>query len=193
MALILASGSPYRRALLQRLQLPFTWEDPDVDERPYAAESPIETAQRLACAKAQAVAERHAGEACLVIGSDQVADLDGRVLGKPGSLDAAAAQLRAAAGRTLLLHTGLCVVSAAAGDSASTVESFAVRLRSLDSAAIDRYLAVEQPLDAAGSFYAESYGIVLFESFDGRDPNALIGLPLMALVDLLATFGVQLP
>ncbi|TVS15610.1 MAG: septum formation protein Maf [Gammaproteobacteria bacterium] len=193
MTLILASGSPYRRALLQRLQLPFTWEVPDVDERPQVAESPPEMARRLACAKAQAVADRHAGEACLVIGSDQVADLDGRPLGKPGNLAAAAAQIRDAAGRTLVLHTGLCVIAATGGRSASTVESFAVRFRQLDAAAIDRYLAVEQPVDAAGSFYAEGYGIVLFEGFDGRDPNALIGLPLMALVDLLATFGVHLP
>ncbi len=193
MQLILASSSPYRRALLERLAMPFSWETPNVDEKPLEAETPAATAERLARAKAEAVAARHAGADSLVIGSDQVADAGGRALGKPGTLPRAAEQLRALSGRSLTLHTGLCVMHAASGSSRATTESFRVRFRTLDSAAIDRYLAVEQPVDAAGSFYSEGYGIVLFERFEGRDPNTLVGLPLMALVEILSQFGVRLP
>ncbi|MCC5888456.1 MAG: septum formation protein Maf [Gammaproteobacteria bacterium] len=191
--LILASTSPYRRALLERLQLPFTVEAPEVDESPLAGETPKALAARLAEAKAQAVAARHAGIAQFVIGSDQVADRDGEALGKPRNIETAAAQLAALSGRSLLLHTGLCVVDCRGGRRRTVVDSHEVRFRKLDAAAIRRYLAVEQPLDAAGSFYAEGFGIVLFESFHGRDPNSIVGLPLMALVDLLADFGVRLP
>lgn len=191
--LILASTSPYRRALLERLQLPFTTEAPEVDESPIAGETPPVLAVRLAEAKARAVANRHAGTRKLVIGSDQVADRDGEALGKPGDIDSAAAQLTSLSGRSLWLHTGLCVVDCLSGRSRRIVDSHEVRFRQLDRAAIDRYLKVEQPLDAAGSFYSEGFGIVLFESFNGRDPNSIVGLPLMALVDLLGEFGLPLP
>lgn len=191
--LILASTSPYRRALLQRLQLPFTVEAPAVDETPAAGERPAALAARLAAAKAEAVARRHAGAAHLVIGCDQVADRDGEPLGKPRDLNTAAAQLASLSGRSLLLHTGLCVVDCRSGCSRTVVDTHEVKFRQLSAAAISRYLQVEQPLDAAGSFYAEGFGIVLFESFHGRDPNSIIGLPLMALVELLGAFGVQLP
>lgn len=191
--LILASMSPYRRALLDRLQQPFSVEAPEVDETPLAGEAPRALAARLAQAKARAVAERHPGSSLLVIGSDQVADRDGEALGKPRDLATAAAQLASLSGRSLLLHTGLCVMDCANGRSRCVVDSHEVRFRTLDDSAIDRYLKVEQALDAAGGFYAEGFGIVLFESFQGRDPNSIIGLPLMALVDLLGEFGLALP
>jgi len=191
--LILASTSPYRRVLLERLKLPFAIEAPEVDETPTPGETPRTLAARLAEAKARAVANRHAGSPGLVIGSDQVADRDGEPLGKPGDIDTAAAQLASLSGRSLLLHSGLCVVDCLSGRSRTIVDSHEVRFRHLDHAAIDRYLKVEQPLDAAGSFYSEGFGVVLFESFHGRDPNSIVGLPLMALVDLLGEFGLRLP
>lgn len=191
--LILASTSPYRRALLERLEIPFTTEAPEVDETPIAGETPHDLAARLAAAKATAVARRHHGSHSLVIGADQVADRDGEALGKPRDLDRAAAQLMSLSGRTLRLHSGLCVVDCLSGRSRCVVDTHEVRFRPLDHAAIQRYLEVEQPLDAAGSFYAEGYGIVLFESFQGRDPNSIVGLPLMALLDLLGEFGLRLP
>lgn len=191
--LILASTSPYRRALLERLHIPFDIEAPGVDEKAVAGEPPRSRAARLAEAKALAVAGRHAGTSRLVIGSDQVADRDGEALDKPGDRDRAAAQLASLSGRSLLLHSGLCVVDCRSGRRRTIVDSHEVRFRQLDQAAIERYLKVEQPLDAAGSFYAEGFGIVLFESFRGRDPNSIVGLPLMALVDLLGEFGLHLP
>ncbi|MCC5871923.1 MAG: septum formation protein Maf [Gammaproteobacteria bacterium] len=191
--LILASTSPYRRALLERLRQPFLIESPEVDETPVAGERPEALAARLAEAKARAIAGRHAGSAHLVIGADQVADRDGEPLGKPRDLATAAAQLASLSGRSLLLHTGLCLVDCKDGHSRTIVDSHEVTFRNLSDGAISRYLEVEQPLDAAGGFYAEGFGIVLFESFRGRDPNSIIGLPLMALVDLLADFGVPLP
>ena len=191
--LILASTSKYRRALLERLQQPFSVEAPEVDETALPGESPRALALRLAEAKARAVAGRHVGSSHLVIGSDQVADRDGEALGKPRDLDTAAAQLESLSGRSLLLHTGLSVVDCQSGRSRTTLDTHEVRFRALDAAAIRRYLAVEQPLDAAGSFYAEGFGIVLFDSFRGRDPNSIVGLPLMALVDLLEEFDLRLP
>lgn len=191
--LLLASTSPYRRALLQRLRLPFTVEAPEVDETAGEGEVPAALALRLASAKATAVAQHHRGEAVLVIGSDQVAECDGAAFGKPGDLATAASQLARLSGRRLDLHTGLCVISCEDGRQRSLLETQQIQFRQLDREAIARYLAVEQPLDAAGSFYAEGYGIVLFESCTGRDPNSIVGLPLMGLVDLLRDFGVQLP
>lgn len=187
-ALVLASTSRHRRALLERLRVPFDVEAPDVDETPRAEETPATLAARLATAKAGAVASRHPGAALLVIGSDQVAELDGVAIGKPGSVDANIALLQRASGRTLTFHTGLCVVDARSGRSETIVEVFRVELRTLDAASIRHYVLTERPLDAAGGFYSEGLGIALFERFEGRDPNALVGLPLMALVDLLARF-----
>lgn len=189
--LLLASTSRHRRALLERLQLPFAVEAPDVDETPAPDETPAALAARLSTAKADAVARRHPGEALLVIGSDQVAELDGIALGKPGSVEANIRQLQRASGRAMTFHTGLCVHDARSGRSETIVETFRVVLRTLDADTIRHYVLTERPVDAAGGFYAEGLGIALFERFEGRDPNALVGLPLMALVDLLGHFGVS--
>ncbi len=189
--LVLASSSPYRRQLLERLQLPFTTESPEIDETPGERESPAALAGRLATAKARTVAQRHPGERRLVIGSDQVAEIDGRVLGKPGDLETAVTQLTAAAGRTLTFHTGLCVHDCSIAAATTVVEPFRVRLRQLSEARIRAYLQREPAIDAAGSFYSEGLGITLFEAFEGRDPTSLIGLPLMALTDQLIEHGMD--
>lgn len=190
--LVLASTSRHRRALLERLRLPFEAIAPDVDETPGPGEPPRALAERLALAKARAVAERLAGADALVIGSDQVADLDGRALGKPGTAERCVEQLLTCSGRAVHFHTGLAVVDARDGRCASLTEPFAVHFRTLDRARVEHYVAVEAPLDAAGGFYSEGLGITLFERLEGRDPNALVGLPLIALVDLLADFDVDL-
>jgi len=189
--LILASSSRHRRALLERLRLPFTVDAPDVDESRLPGETPEDMADRLAALKAATVGRRHAGSSALVIGSDQVAEHAGRVLGKPGTLEAAFAQLQSLSGESLRLHTGLSLLECSSGRQRTLVETYQVRFRPLTDAAITRYLSIEQPLDAAGSFYSEGFGVVLCTRFEGRDPNALVGLPLMALVDLLAEFGVD--
>lgn len=189
--LVLASGSPYRRELLARLRLPFEWAAPDVDESPMPDELAPARAGRLAIAKARALAARFPQH--LIIGSDQVAELDGRHLGKPGSRENAIAQLSACSGEMVLFHTGLCLFNSASGETMATVETFSVQFRSLDLAEIERYIDAEQPLDCAGSFKSEGLGISLFASFHGRDPNALVGLPLMALCDMLRQCGWQLP
>lgn len=189
--LLLASTSPHRRALLERLRIPFTIEAPAVDETQEPGETPAVLAARLAVMKARAVAGRHAGEALLVIGSDQVAELDGMAIGKPGDAETNIHQLQQASGRTLTFHTGLCVCAAGDARCEVVVETFRVRLRELDDSAIRHYVFTERPFDAAGGFYSEGLGIALFEHFEGRDPNTLVGLPLMALVDLLARFDFR--
>ncbi|HSG90655.1 MAG TPA: Maf family nucleotide pyrophosphatase [Pseudomonadales bacterium] len=189
-ALLLASTSVHRRALLERLRLPFEVEAPDVDETPLAGESPQALALRLAEAKARRVAERHAGAELLVIGSDQVAELDGTAIGKPGGEAANIAQLERASGRWVRFHTGLALVDATTGDCRSCVEVYGARFRVLSAEEIRAYVRAERPYDAAGGFYSEGLGIALFEAFEGRDPNTLVGLPLMALVDLLAAAGL---
>ena len=188
--LVLASTSPYRRGLLSRLGLPFTVECPDVDETPAAGETPAALAARLAEAKARAVADRHPN--AWVIGSDQVAELDGRPLGKPGTRDRAMAQLAAASGRTVAFHTALCVVGPAGG-AHRHVDRTQVRFRTLDAGEIGRYLDAEQPYDCAGSFKCEGLGIVLFEAIGTDDPTALVGLPLIALAGALRAAGYRLP
>ncbi|EKP0262611.1 septum formation inhibitor Maf [Aeromonas sobria] len=189
--LTLASTSRYRKALLEKLGLPFDCAAPDVDERPLAEESAQALVARLARAKAQAIADgRDHG---LIIGSDQVCVCDGRILGKPGTIDNAVAQLMAAQGRSVTFYTGLCVLDAATGQAHQLVEPFTVHFRSLDEAAIRRYVEAELPLDCAGSFKCEGMGIVLFKGLEGRDPNALIGLPLIGLIELLACHGIALP
>lgn len=189
--LTLASTSRYRKALLEKLGLPFDCAAPDVDERPLAEESAQALVARLARAKAQAIADgRDHG---LIIGSDQVCVCDGRILGKPGTIDNAVAQLMAAQGRSVTFYTGLCVLDAATGQAHQLVEPFTVHFRTLDEAAIRRYVEAELPLDCAGSFKCEGMGIVLFRGLEGRDPNALIGLPLIGLIELLACHGIALP
>ncbi|MFQ2091475.1 Maf family protein [Aeromonas taiwanensis] len=191
MPLILASTSRYRKALLEKLGLPFQCASPEVDETPMPGESAEALVSRLARAKAMAIAERH--DHGLIIGSDQVCVCDGQILGKPGTVENAVAQLMRAQGKHVTFLTGLCVIDAASGHAEQMVEPFAVHFRSLDEAAIRRYVETELPLDCAGSFKCEGMGIVLFEALEGRDPNALIGLPLIALIDLLGRHGLHLP
>ena len=191
--LVLASTSPYRRDLLTRLRLPFRVLPANVEETASAGETPPALASRLALAKARAVAAECPN--ALIIGSDQVADLDGRALGKPGSIDAAQAQLAASSGRTLLFHTAVCLLDTRTDPAVANTEADATRVvfRSLDEAAIARYVAAERPLDCAGSFKAEGLGISLFERIESRDPTALVGLPLIALARLLRAAGLTLP
>ncbi|HEL3864809.1 TPA: septum formation inhibitor Maf [Stenotrophomonas maltophilia] len=189
MTLVLASTSRYRRELLQRLALPFECARPEVDETPSSGEAPLDLAVRLAAAKAADVAARHPG--AWVIGSDQVADLEGRPLGKPGTVDAACAQLAAMAGRTVRFHTAISLTRG--GESLAALDLTEVRFRHLDAAEIARYVAAEQPLDCAGSFKCEGLGISLFEAIDSRDPTALVGLPLIALCGLLRRAGFRVP
>jgi septum formation protein len=190
---VLASTSRYRRELLARLLPDFAVDAPDVDETPIAGESPRDLAIRLASAKAQAVAARHPD--AIIIGSDQVAELDGIALGKPGSVEAARAQLAASSGHTVSFHTALCVLdmrnNAAVAHSARDCTQ--VVFRTLDAATIARYVDAEEPLDCAGSFKAEGLGIALFERIESSDPTALIGLPLIALAHLLREAGLPLP
>jgi septum formation protein len=187
--LVLASTSPYRKALLERLGVPFTVDNPRVDETPGSGETPEALALRLACAKALAVAGRHAN--ALVIGSDQVAMLGKSVLGKPGSHARAAEQLRVMSGKTVRFVTALCVHHSGTGRSLSRVVPYEVEFRALDNEIIERYLRREQPYDCAGSAKAEGLGIALIARMQGEDPNALIGLPLIALVDLLREQGMS--
>ncbi len=191
MPLILASTSRYRKALLEKLGLPFQCVSPEVDETPIPGESAEALVSRLAQAKAMAIAECH--DHGLIIGSDQVCVCDGQILGKPGTVENAVAQLMRAQGKHVTFLTGLCVIDAASGHAEQMVEPFAVHFRSLDEAAIRRYVEAELPLDCAGSFKCEGMGIVLFEALEGRDPNALIGLPLIALINLLGRHGLHLP
>lgn len=190
-SLILASSSPYRRALLARLGLDFACHSPHIDERPRPGESGEQLALRLAEHKAAAVAAEY--REGLVIGSDQVCVNGNQLLGKPGTLENARRQLQAAAGKRVSFYTGLCVHDIASGRRASLVEPFHVDFRPLTLAQIDRYLDREPALDCAGAFKCEDLGISLFERMDGRDPNSLVGLPLIALVDLLTEFGVEVP
>ena len=185
--LVLASTSPYRRELLARLRLPFEAVAPAYAEGPVPGLSPTELALRHAVGKARSVAAAFPGR--LVIGSDQVAEVEGELLGKPGTEEAALGQLARMAGRRVVFHTGLAVV--AGGRVESLVESFAVRLRALPREALRAYVARELPLDTAGSFQIEGLGIALMEGLEGRDYTALIGLPLIALTELLGRFGLD--
>jgi septum formation protein len=188
MKLILASGSPYRKQLLERLRIPFAVITPDIDETPRAGESPESLARRLAYAKAEAVAAE--APSSVVIGSDQVATLDGSTpIGKPGSLENARRQLAAASGRTMYFHTAFTVIAPEHPPIQRCVP-VAVRFRNLDGAEIDRYLALEQPFDCAGAARCEGLGIALLESIRTDDPTALIGLPLMLLAQALRHVGM---
>ena len=191
--LILASSSAYRRELLQRLGLPFQAIAPDIDETPHDGETPQATALRLALEKAQAVARKHPG--ALVIGSDQVATLDGLQIGKPGDHARALAQLQLMRGREVVFHTALCLWDGrmADPDLAAQVENVQVRVafRDLPDHELDAYLRIEQPYDCAGSAKNEGLGIALLESIHSTDPTALTGLPLIALTGMLRKAGVQ--
>jgi septum formation protein len=191
MRLILASTSIYRRELLARLRIPFEAIPPGVDEAAISGESPQQQATRLARLKARAVAEQHPD--ALVIGSDQTATLDGiTTVGKPGDHARATAQLKAASGRSMVFHTGLCLWRP---DSTALLDCVDTRVqfRTLDDDAIERYLRAETPYDCAGSAKSEGLGVSLLQSQEGSDPTALIGLPLIRLSDMLRQAGVQLP
>ncbi|MCX7663541.1 MAG: Maf family nucleotide pyrophosphatase [Tepidimonas fonticaldi] len=189
--IVLGSTSPYRRELLARLRLPFETVAPQVDETPLPGEPPARLAQRLARAKADAVAQRH--PQAIVIGSDQVADLDGAALGKPGTHERAVAQLRAMRGRTVRFQTALAVVCHASGYAAEDLAVVEVRFRDLSDAEIERYLLTERPYDCAGSAKSEGLGIALLEAIVSDDPSALVGLPLIRTARLLRGAGVTLP
>ena len=191
--LILASSSPYRRELLDRLRIPFDVVVPAIDETPRAGETPENTALRLAETKARAVAAGLAGdEAALVIGSDQVATYDGHQIGKPGTHEKALAQLQRMRGREVLFHSALCLFDSRS-EEAQTVDIVTrVRFRDLPDAALDAYLHAEKPYDCAGSAKAEGLGIALLEAIESDDPTALIGLPLIALTSLLLAAGYPL-
>ncbi len=189
--LTLASTSRYRRELLERLRLPFAVARPEVDETALPGETPLALAIRLAEAKAQAVARTLTGDSW-ALGSDQVADLDGRPLGKPGRRDAAIAQLQSMSGGVVRFHTALCLAHAD-GRALAAIDLTEVRFRMLTDAEIERYVDAEQPFDCAGSFKSEGLGIALFESIDNRDPTALVGLPLIATCTLLRQARFTLP
>ncbi len=189
--LILASTSPYRRELLGRLRLAFETLAPQVDESRSPGETARSAAMRLAQAKAQAVARLHAD--ALVIGADQLTEVDGEVLGKPGTEKDAISQLARLAGRTVTFHTGLCLVAGPCARVQLDCVPYQVTLRPLALAAIKRYVAQERPFDCAGSFKSEGLGISLFSRQQGEDPTALVGLPLIRLVDMLALEGIRVP
>ena len=190
-ALVLGSSSPYRRELLARLRQPFTTAAPQVDETPRAHETPRALALRLALAKAREVASRH--PQAIVIGSDQVADLAGQPLGKPGTHPRAVAQLRQMSGQTVVFQTALAVVCAATGFEQTDLAAVGVRFRALGDAEIERYLQAEQPYDCAGSAKSEGLGIALLDAIVSDDPTALVGLPLIRTARLLRAAGLVLP
>jgi len=185
--IILASTSRYRRDLLTRLKLPFTARSPDVVEHAIAGEAPAAMAARLALAKARSIVAANA----IVIGSDQVASLDGQVLRKPGSAEVAVAQLRLAQGRTVVFNTAVAVIATGSGTTLQHVDRTEVLFRQLDDAALERYVQLESPLDCAGSFKSEGLGVALFERISSEDPTALIGLPLIFVADALRKLGAD--
>jgi len=190
MRLILASTSVYRHELLSRLRLPFASMRPEVDETPLPDESPMALAERLAQAKAMAVATRETD--AWVIGSDQVAELDGMPLGKPGGREAAITQLSAMSGHAIVFRTAVAVARAD-GPAFAALDTTTVRFRRLSPDEIVRYVDAEQPFDCAGSFKSEGFGITLFTTIESQDPTALIGLPLIATAHLLRDAGFALP
>ena len=189
--LVLGSTSVYRRELLARLRLPFIIAAPDVDETPLPGEAPAALARRLALAKARAVADLHPD--CIVIGSDQVADLHGQPLGKPGTHDRAVAQLQAMRGQTVIFQTAVAVVCKASGFVQEDLAPVRVQFRDLGDAEIEQYLRAETPYDCAGSAKSEGLGIALLDAIVSDDPTALIGLPLIRTCQLLRAAGVELP
>jgi septum formation protein len=188
--IVLASTSPFRRELLSRLALPFETAAPDIDESRRPHEPPLDMVRRLSEAKARAGAP-----ACqaLVIGSDQVATVGDDVLGKPGTHERAAAQLRHLSGRSVTFLTGLCLLNTATDEAQVEVIPFRVHFRTLSEEQIERYLRHDEPYNCAGSFKSEGLGITLFERMEGDDPTALVGLPLIRLTDMLTRAGVSLP
>ena len=190
MKLVLASTSPYRKALLDRLHVEYICDSPDIDETPLAEESVENMVVRLAQLKAEAVADRHRD--ALIIGSDQSAELDGKPLSKPGNFANAVKQLENASGKRIVFQTGLCLLNTRSGNIQTACVPYTVVFRPLTANMIEHYLHKEQPYNCAGSFKSEGLGIALFEKFEGEDPNALIGLPLIRLTQFLENEGFSI-
>ena len=188
-SLILGSTSPFRHELLSRLGIPFDTATPNINESRLENESPIHLVERLALEKAKDVSRRFPD--ALIIGSDQVACIDDEILGKPGNRENAIAQLQKASGRTVVFFTGLCLLNAVTQKAQSFVEPFNVHFRKLNDEQIERYVDRERPFNCSGSFKSEGLGIALFERLEGDDPNALIGLPLIRLTNMLEKEGIQ--
>ena len=181
--LLLASSSPFRRQILNKLSIPFDCEAPDIDETPLADEQPQQYVERLAVEKAQALAGKYNDH--WIIGSDQCSVVDGNICGKPHTVEKAQQQLRLSSGKVVHFYTGLCLLNAQTGEYQSVIEPFSVHFRELNDDEIRRYIELEMPLKCAGSFMVEGLGINLFEKLEGRDENSLIGLPLIALLQLM--------
>lgn len=187
--ILLASTSAYRRAILEKTTLKFDWAAPNIDETPLAGESAVSLVMRLSEQKARALAEKHPGY--LIIGSDQVCVIEETILGKPHNFDNACRQLSMASGKKVRFYTGLSLVDADSGQAQTLCETFDVHFRALSEQEIAGYVQLEQPYDCAGSFKCEGLGISLFDKLDGRDPNTLIGLPLITLLALLRDHGIN--
>jgi len=190
MKLVLGSTSPFRKTLLERLHIDFVCDSPDIDETPLENEAVEEMVVRLAIAKAQAISPRHPES--LIIGSDQSAVLNGEKLSKPGNFENAFKQLTRASGEKITFQTGLCLLNSATGNIQSVCVPYTVVFKTLTPAMITNYLHKEEPYNCAGSFKSEALGIALFERFEGSDPNALIGLPLIELVNFLRNEGFSI-
>lgn len=188
MKLVLASSSPFRKALLEKLHLQFETDSPDIDETPLENESIEAMVKRLSEDKAKALVESYPES--LIIGSDQSAALNGKVLHKPGTYDVAFDQLKAASGQSITFYTGLCLLNSKTGKAETICEPFIVKFRDLSDSEIENYLKKEEPYNCAGSFKSEALGISLFESMQGTDPNTLIGLPLIQLCRMLKENGL---
>lgn len=186
--LVLASTSPYRQQLLNKLAIPFVTASPDCDETPLSGESPIELVQRLAQEKAQSCQTE---DASLVIGSDQVCVINGNIIGKPLTRDKAIDQLTQQSGQSIQFYTGLAVHNSVTGQTQVKMDTFTVHFRSLSPQQIEHYVDKEQPFYCAGSFKSEGLGIALFERLEGKDPNTLVGLPLIDLIDMLQSQGFE--
>ena len=189
--LLLASSSIYRRDLLARLRLPFNCSSPDIDESHRPGESARELVERLSLEKARALADSHPGH--LIIGSDQVAVLNGHIIGKPHTFDKARQQLMDASGASVTFLTGLTLLNARTGDHQTDCIPFTVHMRTLGTEQIERYLLAETPYDCTGSFKAEGLGVSLFQRTEGDDATSLVGLPLIRLIDMLLVEGVTIP
>lgn len=187
--IILASGSRYRRQLIEKLNILFSCDAPEIDESPLPNETPENQVKRLAVTKAQTLSPRYPRH--LIIGSDQIAVLEGQILGKPGSHEAATRQLQQASGRTVVFYTGLALLNSATGQVQYTCPIYQVKFRPLTAEQISAYLYAETPYDCAGSFKSEGLGIALFEHIRGDDPNTLVGLPLIELTRLLLNEGID--
>lgn len=187
--IVLASGSKYRQQLLHKLGLPFSSHSPDIDESAKENEHPADLVKRLSREKAKACQGTY--PEALIIGSDQVCVIDGKILGKPHTEEKAIAQLKAASGKHVTFYTGLTLLNAKTGVVQTDFEPFHVHFRVLNEREIRRYVEREQPLDCAGSFKCESLGIALFDRLEGRDPNTLVGLPLIRLCEMLTAEGVN--